>query len=74
MFGGIKMPDIEGLKTTEAQRKAVREYEKRNYRLNIVFPDGTKERIEALKLDKTNSAFIRDTILTKLDELEKILK
>lgn len=67
------MPDIEGLKTSEAQRKAVREYEKRNYRLNIVFPDGTKERIEALKLNKTNSAFIRDTILAKLDELEKIL-
>lgn len=62
------------LKTTEAQRKAVREYEKNNYRLNIVFPKGTKERIEALKLDKTNSAFIRDTILNKLDELEKILK
>ena len=74
MFGGIKMPDMEELKTTEAQRKAVREYEKRNYRLNIVFPDGTKERIEALKLNKTNSAFIRDTILAKLDELEKILK
>lgn len=62
------------LKTSEAQRKAIREYEKNNYRLNIVFPKGTKERIEALKLDKTNSAFIRDTILTKLDELEKILK
>lgn len=62
------------LKTTEAQRKAVREYERNNYRLNIVFPKGTKERIEALKLDKTNSAFIRDTILNKLDELEKILK
>lgn len=62
------------LKTTEAQRKAVREYEKNNYRLNIVFPKGTKERIEALKLNKTNSAFIRDTILNKLDELEKILK
>ncbi len=74
MFGGVKMPDIEELKTSEAQRKAVREYEKRNYRLNIVFPDGTKERIEALKLNKTNSAFIRDTILAKLDELEKILK
>lgn len=59
------------LKTTAAQRKAVREYEKNNYRLNIVFPKGTKERIEALKLDKTNSAFIRDTILNKLDELEK---
>ena len=62
------------LKTTEAHRKAVREYEKNNYRLNIVFPKGTKERIEALVLNKTNSAFILDTFLSKLDELEKILK
>ena len=69
--GGHKM---EKLKTTEAQRKAVREYEKNNYRLNIVFPKGTKERIEALNLNKTNSAFIRDTVISKLDELEKILK
>ena len=59
------------LKTTEAQRKAIREYERKNYRLNIVFPAGTKERIEALGLEKTNSAFIRDTVLSKLDELEK---
>lgn len=57
-----------------ARQKAVREYEKRNYRLNIVFPADTKERIERLGLDKTNSAFIRDTALAKLDELEKILK
>ena len=57
-----------------ARQKAVREYEKRNYRLNIVFPKGTKERIESLGLNKTASAFVRDTILTKLDELEKILK
>lgn len=62
------------LKTTDAQRAAIRAYEKRNYRLNIVFPSGTKERIEALNLNKTNSAFIRDTVLAKLDELEKILK
>ena len=62
------------LKTTAAQRKAVRDYEKRYYRLNLVFPAGTKERIDALKLNKSNSAFIRDTILSKLDELEKILK
>ena len=61
-------------KTTEAQRKAVREYEKRNDRLNIVFPAGTKARIEALNLNKSVSAFIRDTITAKLDELEKILK
>lgn len=57
-----------------ARQKAVREYEKRNYRLNIVFPQGTKERIENLGLNKTASAFVRDTILSKLDELEKILK
>jgi predicted DNA-binding protein len=62
------------LKTSQSQRKAVRRYENNNYRLNIVFPRGTKERIEALNLNKTNSAFIRDTILNKLDELEKILK
>ena len=71
--GGGMMGNKE-LKTTDSQRKAVREYEKRNYRLNIVFPDGTKERIEALNLNKTNSAFIRDTVLSKLVELEKILK
>lgn len=61
-------------KQKEQRRKAVREYEKRNYRLNIVFPDGTKERIENLGLNKTASAFVRDTVLSKLDELEKILK
>lgn len=64
---------MENLKTSEAQRKAVRKYEKDNYRLNIVFPKGTKERIEALNLKKSNSAFIRDTVISKLDELEKIL-
>ena len=62
------------LKTSEAQRKAIRNYEKNNYRLYIDFPKGTKERIEALRLDKSNSAFIRDTVISKLDELEKILK
>lgn len=66
--------DHDEKKTTAAQRKAVREYEKRNYRLNLTFPSGTKERIDALNLDKTNSAFIRDTVLNELDRLEKILK
>lgn len=59
------------LKTSEAQRKAVRRYEENNYRLNLTFPRGTKERIEALNLDRSNSAFIRDTVLAKLEELEK---
>lgn len=60
--------------TTESQRKAIRKYERNNYRLNIVFPKGTKERIESLHLNKSNSAFIRDTVLAELDRLEKILK
>lgn len=58
----------------EQRRKAVRNYENNNYRLNIVFPKGTKERIESLGLNKTASAFVRDTVLAKIDELEKILK
>lgn len=56
---------------TEAQKRAVRKYENNNYRLNIVFPKGTKERIEKLGLGKSSSAFIRDVILSELDRLEK---
>lgn len=56
---------------TEAQKRAVRKYENNNYRLNIVFPKGTKERIEKLGLSKSNSAFIRDVVLSELDRLEK---
>lgn len=56
---------------TEAQKRAVRKYENNNYRLNIVFPKGTKERIEKLDLGKSNSAFIRDVVLSELDKLEK---
>lgn len=70
----MEVQSMKKLKTSEAQRKAIRNYEKNNYRLNIVFPKGTKERIEALGLDKSNSAFIRDTIISKLEELEKISK
>lgn len=62
--GGINM-------ATEAQKRAVRKYENSNYRLNIVFPKGTKERIKKLNLGKSNSAFIRDVVLSELDRLEK---
>ena len=72
------MSDAEKREYTEKQkeqrRKAVRNYENNNYRLNIVFPKGTKERIESLGLNKTASSFLRDTVLSKIDELEKILK
>lgn len=56
---------------TESQKRAIRKYENNNYRLNIVFPKGTKERIEKLNLGKSNTAFIRDTVLTALDQLEE---
>lgn len=56
---------------TEAQKRAIRKYENNNYRLNIVFPKGTKERIEKLGLSKSNSAFIRDVVLSELSRLEK---
>lgn len=56
---------------TEAQKRAIRKYENNNYRLNIVFPRGTKERIEKLSLGKSNTAFIRDTVLKALDQLEE---
>ncbi len=57
----------------ERQRRYVREYEKRNDRINIIFPAGTRDRIKALHLQKSDSAFIKDTILAELDRLEKIL-
>ena len=61
-------------KTTEAQRRAVRQYEKKNDRINIIFPAGTKERIDALHLNKSTTAFIKETVLNELDKLEKLLK
>ena len=48
---------MEDFRTTEAQRKAVREYEKRNDRINVVFPAGTRERMEKLGI-KSMGAFI----------------
>lgn len=60
-------------KTTEAQRKAVREYEKRNDRLNIVFPAGTKERMEKLGI-KSKGAFVKEVVEKELSSMEKYLK
>ena len=42
---------MEELKTTEAQRKAVREYEKKNDRINVIFPAGTRDKMERLGID-----------------------
>ena len=64
---------MEELKTTEAQRKAVREYEKKNDRINIIFPAGTKEKMKKLGIEKPNT-FIKEVIAAELERKEKYKK
>ena len=64
---------MEELKTTEAQRKAVREYEKKNDRINVIFPAGTKEKMKKLGIEKPNT-FIREVIAAELERMEKYKK
>lgn len=64
---------MEDFRTTEAQRKAVREYEKRNDRINVVFPSGTRERMEKLGI-KSMGAFIKEAVEKELQSLEKYMK
>ncbi|MFR4398854.1 MAG: hypothetical protein ACLT4A_09785 [Anaerobutyricum soehngenii] len=64
---------MEELKTTEAQRKAVREYEKKNDRINIIFPAGTKEKMKKLGIEKPNT-FIKEVIAAELERMEKYKK
>mgnify|MGYP007089869910 CR=1 FL=1 len=61
------------LKTTEAQRKAVKEYEKRNDRINVIFPAGTKEKMKKLGIEKPN-AFIKEVVAAELEKMEKYKK
>jgi predicted DNA-binding protein len=64
---------MEELKTTDAQRKATREYEKRNDRINVVFPSGTRERMDRLGI-KSKGAFIKEAVEKELKSLEKYMK
>ena len=66
------MSDTE-LKTTEAQRKAVREYEKKNDRINVIFPAGTRKRMEAVGI-KSPSTFIKEVVAAELERMEKYRK
>lgn len=61
------------LKTTEAQRKAVRDYEKKNDRINVIFPAGTRDRMERLGI-KSAGNFIKEAVEKELSSLEKYLK
>lgn len=60
-------------KTTEAHRKAVREYEKRNDRINVIFPSGTRDRMKQLGIEKPNT-FIKEVVAAELNRMEKYKK
>lgn len=60
-------------KTSEAQRKAVRTYEKNNDRINVIFPKGTKKRMSELGIEKPNT-FIKEVVAAELDRMEKYIK
>ena len=60
-------------KTSAAQLRASRAYEKRNDRINIVFPAGTRERMDRLGIEKPG-AFIKEVIASELEKMEKYQK
>ena len=56
-------------KTSEAQRKAVYNYDAKFSRLNCRFPIDTRERIEKQGYKSLN-AFVCQAVLDRLDQLE----
>lgn len=66
------MSEIE-LKTSAAQRKAVREYEKKNDRINVIFPAGTRDRMQSVGV-KNPSTFIKEVVAAELERMEKYRK
>ena len=59
-------------KTTEAQRRAVYNYDEKFERVNCRFAKGTKERIKKVGYDSINT-FIVSAVMEKLDKEEKFL-
>lgn len=60
-------------KTSEAQRKAVRTYEKKNDRINVIFPAGTRDKMKQLGIEKPG-AFIKEVVAAELEKIEKYKK
>lgn len=61
------------LKTSEAQRKAVRDYEKKNDRINVIFPAGTRDKMKKLGIEKPGT-FIKEVVAAELERMEKYIK
>lgn len=59
-------------KTSEAQRKAIYNYDGKFERINCRLQAGTKDRIKALKYSAND--FIKLAVAEKLEREEKILK
>lgn len=57
-------------KTSEAQRRAVANYQEKVDRVNCRFPKGTKQRIEAT--GESINGFIIRSVLAELERLEAI--
>ncbi len=60
-------------KTSAAQLKASRAYEKRNDRINVVFPSGTRKKMKMLGIEKPGT-FIKEVVAAELDKMEKYSK
>ncbi len=60
-------------KTSAAQLRASRAYEKRNDRMNIVFPAGTRDRMDRLGIEKPGT-FIKEVIAAELEKMERYQK
>lgn len=58
------------LKTSEAQRKAVRIYEKKNDRINVIFPAGTRDKMKELGVTQP-STFIKEVVAAALEKMEE---
>ena len=71
---GIREKEIENMEekqksARQAHADAVKRYEQKNDRINIIFPAGTRARIE--KLGRAPHAFIKEVVETALQAAEK---
>ena len=55
---------------TEAQRRAVSNYDSKLDRVNCRFPKGTLDRIKGLNESKSVNLFIQSAVLEKIELLE----
>ena len=61
-------------KTKESQLRAIRKYQEKNERVNVLFPPGTNERIKRACKEKEYDAvttFIKEAVFKALEMEEK---